>query len=82
CSAVSADDEVVDTALDYAGRLAAMSTDALITTRRLIHGSRRISFAEALDAEKEEQGRLGSTPEHAEGVAAFLEKRKPDFRKS
>jgi 2-(1,2-epoxy-1,2-dihydrophenyl)acetyl-CoA isomerase len=80
CSAVSADDEVVDATLDYAERLAAMSTDALTTTRRLIHGSRRFSFAAALDAEKTEQGRLGATHEHAEGVAAFLEKRKPDFR--
>jgi enoyl-CoA hydratase/carnithine racemase len=39
-----------------------------------------LSFGEALEAEQVEQGRLGKTSEHREGVAAFLEKRKPDFR--
>lgn len=80
CAAVVPEGEVVEKALEYAGKLADMSTDALITTRRLIHGSRRLSFLDALEAEKEEQGRLGKTPEHAEGVAAFLEKREPDFK--
>lgn len=80
CAAVVPDDQVVDKALEYAESLADMPTDALITTRRLIHGSRRLTFLEALEAEKAEQGRLGQTAEHAEGVAAFLEKRKPDFR--
>lgn len=80
CIDVVPDDEVVDKALEYAEGLADLSTDALITTRRLIHSSRRLTFLEALEAEKIEQGRLGKTPEHAEGVAAFLEKRKPNFR--
>lgn len=80
CMQVAPDDEAVDVAVELAGSLADMSTDALVTTRRLIHGSRRITFLEALEAEKVEQGRLGKTAEHAEGVAAFLAKRKPDFR--
>ncbi|HXV71057.1 MAG TPA: enoyl-CoA hydratase-related protein [Acidimicrobiia bacterium] len=80
CVEVVADGEVVEKALEYAKKLADLSTDALITTRRLIHSSRRLTFLEALEAEKNEQGRLGKTPEHAEGVRAFLEKRKPDFR--
>jgi 2-(1,2-epoxy-1,2-dihydrophenyl)acetyl-CoA isomerase len=80
CVAVVPDDDVIDSALEYAGKLADLSTDALVTTRKLMHGSRRLTFPEALEAEKEEQGRLGKTPEHAEGIAAFLEKREPDFR--
>lgn len=80
CVEVTPDGVVVAKAMEYAEKLADMPTDALTTTRRLIHGSRRLTFLEALEAEKEEQGRLGKTSEHAEGVAAFLEKRKPDFR--
>ncbi|HEX6286747.1 MAG TPA: enoyl-CoA hydratase-related protein [Acidimicrobiia bacterium] len=82
CVEVVPDEEVVDKAVGYAGRLAAMATDALITTRRLIRGSSTLSFSDGLEAEKLEQGRLGRTPEHREGVMAFLEKREPDFRKS
>lgn len=80
CVEVSPDDEVVEKAVDYARKLADLPTDALVTTRRLIHGSSTLTFTEGLEAEKREQGRLGKTPEHSEGVKAFLEKRKPDFR--
>jgi 2-(1,2-epoxy-1,2-dihydrophenyl)acetyl-CoA isomerase len=80
CTEVSPDDEVVGKAVEYAARLADLPPDALVTTRRLIYGSSTLSFAEGLEAEKREQGRLGKTPEHREGVMAFLEKRKPDFR--
>jgi 2-(1,2-epoxy-1,2-dihydrophenyl)acetyl-CoA isomerase len=80
CAEVTPDGEVVAKAIEYAAKLADLSTDALVTTRRLIYGSSTLSFVEALDAEKREQGRLGKTPAHHEGVSAFLEKRKPDFR--
>jgi len=80
CSAVAPDGESVAKAVEYGRRFSDMSTDALVTTRMLMQGSRRLPFAEALEAEKREQGRLGKTPEHMEGVNAFLEKRKPDFR--
>lgn len=82
CVEVSSDGEVVERAMDYARKLADLPTDALVTTRRLIHGSSTLTFAEGLEAEKREQGRLGKTPEHREGVMAFLEKRKPDFREA
>lgn len=80
CAEVTLDDEVVGRAVEYASKLADMSTDALVTTRRLIYGSSTLTFLEGLEAEKREQGRLGRTPEHREGVMAFLEKRDPDFR--
>ena len=80
CVSVTPDGESVDAAIEQAAKLADMPTDALITTRRLMHGSRRLGFAEALEAEREEQGRLGKTPEHAEGVRAFVEKRKASFK--
>ena len=80
CVEVTPDGEVVTTALEYAEKLADLPTDALVTTRRLIRGSANLTFAEGLEAEKREQGRLGKTPEHREGVTAFVEKRKPNFR--
>lgn len=80
CAEVTPDDAVVDRALEYANKLADMPTDALVTTRRLIYGSSTLTFVEGLEAEKNQQDRLGKSPEHKEGVMAFLEKRKPDFR--
>lgn len=80
CAEVTPDDVLVEKAVGYAAKLADLSTDALVTTRRLIRGSATVSFTDALHAEKREQGRLGRTPQHREGVSAFLEKRKPDFR--
>lgn len=80
CVDTALDDEVVDRALDVARSLADLVPDSLVTTRRLIREAAGRSFTDALSAEQAEQGRLGRTPEHAEGVRAFLDKRKPDFR--
>ena len=80
CVEVVPDGEVVVRAVELAATLAAMVPDSLVTTRRLIRDAAALSFGEALEAEQVEQGRLGKTSEHREGVAAFLEKRKPDFR--
>lgn len=74
------DDELLDKALELAGSLADLVPDSLVTTRHLIRKAAASSLDDALTAEQAAQGRLGKTPEHAEGVAAFLEKRKPDFR--
>ncbi len=80
CVDTAPDGQVVDDALDLARPLADLVPDSLVTTRRLIREAAGRSFAEALSAERAEQDRLGKTPEHAEGVRAFLDKRKPDFR--
>lgn len=80
CVEVVPDGEVVVRAVELAATLADMVPDSLVTTRRLIRDAAALSFGEALEAERVEQGRLGKTSEHREGVAAFLEKRKPDFR--
>lgn len=80
CVEVTPDDDVVAKAIEYAEKLADLPTDALVAARQLLLGSGRLGFREALEREKKEQGRLGRTPEHIEGVKAFLEKRKPDFR--
>ena len=79
---VVGDDEVVASATELAASLADLVPDSLVTTRRLVRDSGALSFEAALAAEKEEQGRLGRTPEHHEGVMAFLEKRPADFRQN
>jgi len=80
CIEVVPDADLVGRAMETAAGLADLVPDALVTTRRLIRNAAGSSFEEALTVEQNEQGRLGSTPEHLEGVNAFLEKRKPDYR--
>lgn len=80
CTQVVPDGEVLDTAFRLAETFTDMVPGSLVTTRRLIRGAAGSSFEDAIAAEREEQARLGATPEHHEGVRAFKEKRKPDFR--
>ena len=77
---VVADEDVVDESLRLAGQLADLVPDSLVTTRRLIRNSGALGLADALESERFEQARLGRTPEHREGVMAFLETRDADFR--
>ena len=79
---VTADDEVVTRSVEIAGSLADLVPDSLVAARRLIRQAVSIGLEDALAAERAEQDRLGRTPEHLEGVTAFLEKRPPDFRKA
>jgi len=80
CVDVVPGDELLDHALSLAGQMADLVPDSLVTSRRLIRDASGISLGEALRAEQAEQGRLGRTPEHREGVMAFIEKRKPNFK--
>ena len=81
CVDVVPGDELLDRALSLAGQMADLVPDSLVTARRLIRDASGISLEDALRAEQSEQGRLGRTPEHREGVMAFNEKRKPNFRR-
>ena len=73
-------EQLITKAREYANALADLPTDALVTTRRLIHQATSADFETALNRERAEQDRLGRSAEHAEGVSAFLAKRKPDYR--
>jgi 2-(1,2-epoxy-1,2-dihydrophenyl)acetyl-CoA isomerase len=63
-----------------AGRLAAGAPLALALTKRALDRSLEVGLAEALDHEASLQGIAGRSADHAEGLAAFLEKRPPRFR--
>jgi 2-(1,2-epoxy-1,2-dihydrophenyl)acetyl-CoA isomerase len=62
-----------------AERLAAMPTLALGRTKRSLYASFEGDLASVLETEAEGQALCGRTADHAEGVAAFFDKRKPNF---
>ena len=59
--------------------LAAMPTKSLAFTKHLLDNSLDNSLDDQLDDEEIYQQRAGSTKDYKEGVAAFLEKRQPNF---
>jgi 2-(1,2-epoxy-1,2-dihydrophenyl)acetyl-CoA isomerase len=80
CLDVVPDEQLMDRSMELARELADMVPDALVATRRLVRNAAGTSLAAAMEAERVEQGRLGRTAEHREGVMAFIEKRRPEFR--
>ena len=73
--------ETLATARDLADRLASGPRAALARAKQLIDASRRNDFEAQLDMEARLISEARSHPEAAEGLQAFLEKRKPDFSK-
>ena len=77
--------EVVDAealparAAELAAQLAAGPTRALGLTKRLFDEAAMSTLEEQLEREAAFQNLVAETDDYAEGVAAFLEKRKPDF---
>ena len=62
-----------------AARLAAGAPRALALTKRALSRAEETSLEAALEYEAWLQGIAGSTADHAEGIAAFVEKRPPRF---
>jgi len=62
-----------------AGRLAAMAPAALASTKHALDRAWSVGLDRALEDEAYRQGVAGATRDHAEGMAAFLEKRPPRF---
>jgi 2-(1,2-epoxy-1,2-dihydrophenyl)acetyl-CoA isomerase len=70
---------VVAEAQALAARLAAGAPRALALTKRALEASWAASLDEQLETEADLQGEAGATADHAEGIAAFVERRPPRF---
>lgn len=64
----------------FADKLANMPTKAIGLIKRYINDSWNCDLNEVLEKEANGQRAAGLTEDHIEGVAAFLEKRKPQFK--
>lgn len=73
------DAELMETARTRAACLAAGPTFGYARTKQAIAAAARNSLDEQLDLEADLMRACGQHPDYAEGVAAFLEKRAPNF---
>lgn len=73
-------DEALDTEVDaLAARFAGAPTRGLARIKQMIRESWGHSLDEELDRQRDAMRELGTSDDYREGVAAFLEKRKPNF---
>jgi 2-(1,2-epoxy-1,2-dihydrophenyl)acetyl-CoA isomerase len=77
---VCADESLMEETLKVAKKLAALPTIGLGLTKRALNKSTTNDLTAQLALEDELQTAAGKTYDYNEGVAAFLEKRKPKFK--
>jgi 2-(1,2-epoxy-1,2-dihydrophenyl)acetyl-CoA isomerase len=73
------DERLMDEAMALAEALAARSASAIALTKRALAASPDNDFGSQIALERALQAEAAATPDHAEGVAAFLGKRAPSW---
>ena len=74
------DGELMESAMELAGRLAKGPTQSLSLIKYLVHRSLEMDFEDSLDLAHVAQEQVRKTEDHKEAVQAFLEKRPPNFQ--
>jgi 2-(1,2-epoxy-1,2-dihydrophenyl)acetyl-CoA isomerase len=74
------DDKLMAEAMALAEHFARQPTEGLGLIKRAFDRSATNSLDAQLDLERDLQGEAGRTPDYAEGVRAFMEKRAPNFK--
>jgi enoyl-CoA hydratase/carnithine racemase len=79
-SRVVAPEALMDEARALAARIARLPPHALRQTKALLRQGQQVSYDTALEMAASAQALMHTTADHAEGVAALVEKREPVFR--
>jgi len=79
-SRVVANDKLLEEALKLADRIAAQSRPAVLAAKEAVNRAFESSLAEGVRFERRLFHALFSTEDQKEGMAAFVEKRKPQFK--
>jgi len=77
---VTEHDKLIEEALEVCRKLASMPTKGFGLYKRAINKSLSNSLDEQLELEADLQTEAGNTRDYKEGVEAFMEKRKPEFK--
>ena len=74
------DDEVLPTTLEKAREIAQWPVSGLRGIKRTLRAAHQAGIEQALAVEDEEMALAAGSPENAEAIRAFMEKRAPDFK--